>query len=151
MITWLIVALTLLSVGTTYLFWIRPILKKQPTFAEFYAQEDTLWAALSAKFGGLKQRLTTAIVFIAGFVVEAYDFLAPLISQSGVDVTTILPKIPPQVWPLISMGILALVMYFRRLSDKRNAAAIVEAAQTGEIPKGVPLPVLPTLPPTGSQ
>ncbi len=119
MLTWLLVALILFTLVLTYLFWIRPVLKTRPSFAEFYAREDSFWAALSAKFGGLKQKLTTAFVMIAGFVVSAYDFLAPIFAQSGVDVTTITSKIPPQAWPLIGMALIALVQYFRNIADKR--------------------------------
>ncbi len=119
MLTWLLVVLIVFTLISTYAFWIRPVLKTRPSLAEFYAREDSFWAAISLKFGGLKQKLTTAFVMIAGFVVSAYDFLAPLFAQSGVDVTTITSKIPPQAWPLIGMALMALVQYFRNLADKR--------------------------------
>ena len=50
MLTWLLVTLIILTLIATYVFWIRPALKARPSFAEFYAREDSFWAALSAKF-----------------------------------------------------------------------------------------------------
>lgn len=126
MLIWLLVILIVLTLIATYVFWVRPILKTRPSLAEYYAREDSLWAALSMKVSGLKQKLTTAIVMIAGFVVSAYDFLAPLVASSGVDITTITSKIPPQAWPLIGMALIALVQYFRNLGDKRTAAVLIE-------------------------
>lgn len=135
MINWLLALLIVLSVVTVYVFWIRPILKTQPKFMEFYAQEQSFWGALVLKSAGLKQRITTALIFIAGFVVEAYDNLAPLFSQAGVDVTKIAPKIPQEMWPLITMGTLGLVMYFRKLSEDRQAAAAVITSAITLAPK----------------
>lgn len=122
MLTWLLVVLIVLTLVATYVFWIRPILKTRPSLMQYYEREESLWAALSLKVSGLKQKLTTAVVMISGFVVSAYDFLAPLFAQSGVDVTTITSKIPAQAWPLIGMALIALVQYFRNLGDKRAAA-----------------------------
>lgn len=120
MLTWLLVLLIVLTLIAIYVFWIRPVLKTRPSFAQYYAQADSFWAALDLKFNGLKQKLTTALVMGAGFVVSAYDFLAPLFAQAGVDVTTILPKVPPQAWPLIGMALIALVQWFRNMADKRK-------------------------------
>lgn len=122
MLTWLLLVLIVLTLISIYVFWIRPVLKTRPTLAQYYAAEENWWAALTLKFGGLKQKLTTAIVMAAGFVVSAYDFLAPLFVQSGVDVTTISSKVPPQAWPLIGMALIALVQYFRNIADKKKAA-----------------------------
>src|SRR5690349_4981091 len=119
MLTSLLVALIAFALVAAYVFWIRPVLKTRPTFAEFYAREESFWKALSLKFGGIKQKLTTAFVMIAGFVVSAYDFLAPLFAQSGVDVTTLTSRVPPKMWPLIGMALIALVQYFRNIADKR--------------------------------
>ncbi len=125
MLTWLLVALIAFTLIVTYLFWIRPVLKTRPPFAAYYAEEGTLWAAFSAKFGGLKQKLTTALVMIAGFVVSAYDIIVPLAAQSGVDVTKLTERVPPQMWPVIGMVLIGLVQYFRNLGDKRTAAVLV--------------------------
>lgn len=84
-----------------------------------------MWGAFSAKFSGLKQKLTTAVVMIAGFVVSSYDFIAPLASQSGVDVTKLTERVPAQVWPIIGMVLIGLVQYFRNLSDKRTDEVLV--------------------------
>lgn len=120
MLNLLLFALILFTVVVTYLFWIRPVLKEKPSLSEYYDREGTLFAALNVKFAGIKQKATTAIVMIAGFVVSAYDFLAPLVAQSGVDVTTLSSKVPPTLWPIIGMALIALVQWFRNLSDKRT-------------------------------
>lgn len=124
LITTLIVLATL---GTIYAFWLRPAFKEQPSLAYFYDQERSLWAAIKLKFGGLKQKLTVAAFTAAGIIVEAYDFIQPLVAQSGVDVTTLTSKVPAQAWPIIGMAILGIVTYFRRLADRRHAAEL-EAA-----------------------
>src|SRR5450759_4364887 len=98
MLNLLLFALIVLTLLATYLFWIRPVLKTKPSFATYYAREDSVWTALNVKFAGLKQKMTTALVMIAGFVVSAYDLIAPLAAQSGVDVTKLTERVPPQIW-----------------------------------------------------
>lgn len=106
------------AVFAVYWIFVRPILRAQPSLATFWAQEDSFVAALKLKFAGAKQKLTTIAFLGAGVIVEAHDQLAPLASQAGVDVTQILPQIPAAAWPFITMGALALVQYFRTLSDR---------------------------------
>ena len=120
MTTLLLLFLIVFTLVTTYLFWIRPILKTKPSLMTYYAQERSIWSALYLKFDGFKQKLTTAIVGMAAFVVSTYDFLAPLFVQSGIDVTTISSHVPQKAWPIISFALIALVQYFRNLADKKE-------------------------------
>jgi len=147
---WLLPLLIGIIGCAAYIFWIRPLLRQRPSLKEFYDQEDSLWGAISLKTAGIKQHLTVAILGGAGVAVEAYDFIAPLLSQAGVDVTKIAPMIPPEAWPLINLGILALITYFRHQSDKRAASMIQVAAATGVVPTDTGLPGLPNLPKVGS-
>lgn len=125
MLNLLLFALILATLLAAYLFWIRPVLKTKPSFATYYAREESVWTALNIKFSGLKQKMTTALVMIAGFVVSAYDLIAPLAAQSGVDVTKLTERVPPQVWPIIGMVLIGLVQYFRNLSDNRTNEVLV--------------------------
>jgi hypothetical protein len=110
------------TVGVVYFIWIRPILRKTPALKSLYDREETCIAALSAKFAGIKQRLTAAFVYLAGVVVVMHDYLAPKLT--GVDITPLFPKImtaiPHEAWPLIAIGITGLLDYFRYLADKRQ-------------------------------
>jgi len=148
--TILLTVITVITGLSIYVFWIRPLLRQRASFKEFYDQEDSLWVAIGLKTAGMKQHITVAVVGSIGFIIEAYDFIAPLISQAGVDVTKIAPMIPPEAWPLINLGVLALITYFRHVADKRAAEAIQTAAATGVVPTGTGLPGLPTLPKVGA-
>lgn len=122
MMLWLLLLLVAATTFTIYLIWVRPVLMTRPSFKEFYARQESLWGALQLKFRGLKQKITTALVTIAGVSVFFYDTLAPLIAQSGVDVPQLLPMVPPKLWPLIGIGITALMLYFRNLAERRRDA-----------------------------
>jgi len=127
--------------AATYVFWIRPVLKMNPSFAHFVAQEENFHRAARLKLRGLKQRLATGIILASGFVVSAYDFLAPLAAQSGVDVTTLTDKIPPKAWPLIGMATVALIQYFRFLSDRRPPdSELVVVPPVPPVPPVAPAP-----------
>ena len=101
---WLMAALIAATVGTTYFTWIRPELKKRPALKEFYEQEESLWSALRLKLAGLKQKLTAAVLFVAGVVVTAYDQIAPMMLEAGIDVQSLSDKIPSKAWPFILMA-----------------------------------------------
>jgi hypothetical protein len=137
---WLMYTLIGAACVSGYWLWVRPLLKETPSLKEFYAEEESLLEAAKLKFAGIKQKLTTAIIFIASIIVMLYDQLAPLALQSGVDVTSLSDKIPPKAWPFILMAAAGLLGYFRRLSDKRAAAEAAaleaEAAKTDLVAKG---------------
>lgn len=110
----------LVTIVTVYVFWVRPILKKTPSFANFFAQEGNVVAAVRAKFDGIKQRLLHAFVGMAGIVVVVHDRLAPEIT--GIDVTpittTLSHYVPDWGWPLVAIGFVSLMDWFRSLADK---------------------------------
>lgn len=127
MLVLLFLGLLVVTLLVAYIGWIRPALKVQPTFASYYAKEDSLWAALSAKFAGLKQKLVTAAVLIMGFVVSAYDVIISATQASGFDwgnVSTLTSKVPAWAWPLIGMALIKLVQYFRDLGERRTIDAL---------------------------
>jgi hypothetical protein len=115
MLLFISIAATLVAV---YWFWIRPILKSRPAFRELYQEEENFLAALRAKFAGIKQKLSSAIVIAASAVVSGYDFFAPIVS--GVDVSSIAAQVPSWAWPLILIAVTAVMKYFRDLADKRH-------------------------------
>ena len=120
----LMFALVLASVVAIYWFWVRPILKSRPAFADLYAREESFLAALREKFAGLKQKLSSVAIIGASAAVTGYDFLAPIVG--GVDVTSIAAAIPSWAWPLILIGTTALFQFLRNLADKRHAAELAD-------------------------
>ena len=121
----LIFALIIASLGTVYWFWIRPILKSRPAFADLYAREDSFLAAIAKKFAGIKQKLSSVAVIAASAAVTGYDFFAPIVG--GVDVTSIAASVPSWAWPLILISVTALFQFLRNLADKRHAADLADA------------------------
>jgi hypothetical protein len=116
---WLLNAATVIVV---YLYWIRPLLLKNAKFSALVnSWEGSYFSAFSAKFAGIKQKLTAALVYLAGMVVMMHDWIAPYVT--GVDVTPIIgeiqAKMPSWGWPVLLVAITALLDYFRSLADKR--------------------------------
>lgn len=111
-------ALFLLCVIVAYWFWLRPWLQTRPALADFYAREASFFEAVRLKFAGLKQRLTTLIVTVAGVFVMLNDQIAPILGQ--VDTSAITAKVPQWSWPIIVIGVTLLMQWFRTLSDRRN-------------------------------
>ncbi|MEJ2435463.1 MAG: hypothetical protein P8Y53_20785 [Pseudolabrys sp.] len=116
MLLYIVMAATLVA---AYWFWIRPILKSRPAFRELYRQEENFFAALRAKFAGIKQKLSSAIVIAAGIIVSGYDFFAPIVG--GVDMSSIAARVPSWAWPLVLIAVTAVMKYFRDLADRRHA------------------------------
>jgi len=101
-----------------YWFWIRPILKSRPAFRDLYEKEENFIAAVRAKFAGIKQKLSSAVVIAASAIVSGYDFFAPIVS--GIDVSSIAAQVPSWAWPLILIAVTAVMKYFRDLADRRH-------------------------------
>lgn len=112
------ITLLLMILGAGYVFWLRPLLRQRPGFKELYDREEGFFATLGAKFAGLKQKLTVALVTIAGVAIEAQDMIVPMFT--GVDTTSILDMIPPKAWPFIMIGFGLLLAWFRRLAENRG-------------------------------
>lgn len=130
MLTWLLVILIILTAAAAYAFWIRPVLRKRPAFAEYYAQEESWWAAARLKLSGMKQWLTTVFTIAAGFVVTAYDAIISLAQQTGFqwgNVQTITSKVPSWAWPIIGMALIGMVQWFREIGNRRAEEAIRES------------------------
>jgi len=137
-----------------YVFGLRPILKQTPGLRELYEAEGNVYSAISSKFSGLKQKLVTLAISGAGFIVLAHDQLMPLVTQAGVDSKQYLPQVPPYVWPLLTMGALWAVQYFRNLADKQaraNAEALLNNGfQLAAPAPGLPINTLPSPSPLGT-
>jgi hypothetical protein len=127
MLMFILVTATIVAV---YWFWIRPILKSRPAFADFYAREESVFAALREKLKGIKQKLSSVIVIAASAAVSGYDFLSPIVS--GVDVTSIAAQVPSWAWPLVLISITALFQFLRNLADSRHKQELVAAANSPE-------------------
>ena len=123
-------SLLVASFAAIYWFWIRPILKSRPAFAEIYAREDSFLAATTKKFAGIKQKLSSVAVIAASAAVTGYDFLTPIVS--GVDVTSLAASVPSWAWPLILIATTALFQFLRNLADKRHEAESGEAPVSQE-------------------
>jgi hypothetical protein len=119
MLTFVLIVATLIAI---YWFWIRPILKTRPAFAELYNREESFIAALRLKFAGIKQKLSSVAVIGASAAVTGYDFLAPIVG--GVDVTSIAASVPSWAWPIILISITAVFQFLRNLADRRHQAEL---------------------------
>lgn len=106
----------------TYVAWVRPLLKKVPSFRDFYVEEGNIFTALRLKFAGLKQKVTTAFIIAAGTAVTMYDYLAPYLY--GVDFGHVTNKVPSWAWPIILMIITGLLGWFRKLSGDRESDSL---------------------------
>jgi hypothetical protein len=114
------------TIVAVYWCWIRPILKSRPAFAEFYAREESVFAALREKLKGIKQKLSSVIVIAASAAVSGYDFITPIVG--GVDVSSIAAQVPAWAWPLVLICITALFQFLRNLADSRHKEQLAEAA-----------------------
>ena len=121
MLMFILVTATIVAV---YWFWIRPILKSRPAFAQFYAREESVFAALREKLKGIKQKLSSVIVIAASAAVSGYDFITPIVS--GVDVSSIAAQVPSWAWPIVLIGITALFQFLRNLADSRHKEELAE-------------------------
>lgn len=133
-----LIAFTLL-VG--YIVGVRPLLRQTPLFKDVYDKEAGVLFALSQKFGGVKQKITTVVISAMGFFVLAHDQIAPLVTQAGVDPSQFLPDVPAWVWPVATMAILWLVQSFRNQADKAAQANAIALLNVGQ-PLAAPAPGL---------
>jgi hypothetical protein len=140
-----------------YWFMIRPLLKARPAFAEFYAVEQSMWAAFWLKLDSIKTKLLAVLLIIASGLIETHDFLMPM--ATGMDFTAITSKVPPAVWPFVTMGQAALFYWLRKITaaaqDKKLVAVeagviTAKEAITGSNPvadaevRGMPQPTATT-------
>jgi hypothetical protein len=122
MLSFILITATMVAV---YWFWIRPILKSRPAFAECYACEEGVFAALREKLKGIKQKLSSVIVIAASAAVSGYDFITPIVG--GVDVSSIAAQVPSWVWPIVLICITALFQFLRNLADSRHKEELADA------------------------
>ena len=123
MLSFILMTATMVAV---YWFWIRPILKSRPAFAEFYSSEESIFAAVREKLKGIKQKLSSVIVIAASAAVSGYDFITPIVG--GVDVSSIAAQVPSWAWPLVLICITALFQFLRNLADSRHKEELAEVA-----------------------
>src|SRR4051794_39713176 len=114
------------TIVAVYWFWIRPILKSRPAFAEFYAREESIFTAVREKLKGIKQKVSSVIVITASAAVSGYDFITPIVS--GVDVSSIAAQVPSWAWPLVLICVTALFQFLRNLADSRHKEELAEVA-----------------------
>jgi hypothetical protein len=122
MLAFILMTATMVAV---YWFWIRPILKSRPAFAECYACEESVFAALREKLKGIKQKLSSVIVIAASAAVSGYDFITPIVG--GVDVSSIAAQVPFWAWPIVLICITALFQFLRNLADSRHKEELADA------------------------
>lgn len=135
------------TLAATYVFYVRPLLKATPSLGYLYQDEERFWRAVKVKFDGLKQRVLTAAISAACFIVMAYDTIAPYVATAGVDVSKIAPMIPPDAWPLIGLGSVLLLGYFRKLGERSMLNKIASGESVVTVVQPDPLnPAAPAAP-----
>lgn len=131
--SWLNTILILILVVLAYVFWVRPILKTQPSLKEFYDAEGSLWEAFKSKTSGIRQKLAGATIAIAIGVVQVYDKILPALT--GVDTTklTAMMPIPDWAWPWLAVAAVLLLNYFRKLADQRHEEVVTRLADDSAV------------------
>ena len=113
-----------------YWFWIRPLLKDRPRFAEFYQRTDSFWTSVWMKLSTIKTRLASISLMIASALVSLHDVLIPLVT--GIDWSPITATVPAWTWPVVSFGVGALFLWLRRVTAEAQEQKIV-AIESGVI------------------
>lgn len=116
--TLLFLLLVVLPLVLIYVFALRPVLKETPRFKEFYKNERSFFLALKDKFAGIKQKVATVVIALAGTFVTMWDIIAPAVT--GQDFGKIVTRVPPEAWPFIMMGMAILLQLFRHLAERRE-------------------------------
>lgn len=124
MIRLLAYLLLILSLVAAYWYMVRPLLKARPALADFYAVEQSWWNAIWLKLNSIKTKLTAVLLIIASGMVQLHDVIVPL--ATGIDFSPITGKVPPWVWPIVTMGQAGLFYWLRQVTanaqDKKLAA-----------------------------
>lgn len=113
-----------------YWFMIRPMLQARPAFAELYGATDSFWSSLAMKIESIKTKLLAVSLMIASGLVGIHDFLIPL--ATGLDWTPVTSRVPPIVWPFLTIGFNALFFWLRKLTEEEQARKLV-AVETGVV------------------
>lgn len=108
------------AVVLTYVWAIRPELKKLPALASFYAVEGSWAEAVRLKLAGIKGLLTTRISMVLAGYIAVHDFIAS--NAGAVDWMPLTEKVPHWVWPFLLFADFLIIMKFREFTDRRNAA-----------------------------
>lgn len=128
---WAAIVFIFSSVGVFFV-WLRGLLRKRPSIAEFRARGNSLLRAIWAKLAFIKTKLLAGGLMIATAAVAAYDFLAPI--ALGIDWTPITGKLPSWAWPIISFVVLSL-FYWLRTITARETNEMVALVEVGNTPK----------------
>lgn len=98
-----------------YIFILRPIMVKSVLLSPAFKAEASYTDQLRAKLVGWKTKLAARFFIIAGFLVEAYNNLAPLVG--GQDWTPLTQNMPAWVVPVGLVGISWLFSYLRKVTE----------------------------------
>jgi hypothetical protein len=102
-----------------YFYYVRPVLKKVPPLQVLFGIEDNGFAAIRARFAGIKTFLAVAIGQAVTAILLFYDDIIPY--ATGIDFTPITSKVPSWVWPILLLFWLYLIGKFRKYTDDRRA------------------------------
>lgn len=82
--------------AATYVFLLRPILRRWSVLAEFWESTDAIETSVFGKvrelFDGLKIKLLARLLWVPGIIVAGYDYALPYIT--GLDITPITAVLP---------------------------------------------------------
>jgi hypothetical protein len=106
------------AIAAAYVYWIRPVLRSRPEFADVYDRSDGLWAALRLRFAGIKTRLLAVVSMAAAAIVALHDFI--LANAFGIDWTPVRDLLPAWAWPFILFADFWLISKFRQMTDRRR-------------------------------
>lgn len=128
---WAVIVFIFTSVGAFFV-WLRSLLRKRPSIAEFRARGNSLWRAVLAKLTFLKTKLLAGFLMAASAIVGLYDALVPI--ALGVDWQPLTSKVPAWIWPIVSFAVLAL-FYWLRTITANETNRMLAAVQDGNTPR----------------
>jgi hypothetical protein len=131
MLGFLSFAFFVVGFALAYWFWIRPMLRARPQFADFYERTDSVWAAAKLKFDTIKTRLSAIVLMVSSALVSLHDFVMPVVT--GIDWTPVTANTPPWVWPIASFAVGALFLWLRNITAKRQDE-VVQMVAAGASP-----------------
>ena len=127
--TTLAVAFFSLSFALAYFFWLIPLLRSRPAFAEFSSRTDSFWHAVWLKIAFIKTKLVAGSLMLASAMVSAYDALAPLANSLGIDWTPLTSKIPGWAYPIAAFSLGAVFYWLRKVTAREHDQVVSDVQQ----------------------
>ncbi|MDC7784747.1 hypothetical protein PQJ75_00580 [Rhodoplanes sp. TEM] len=82
MLSWVLFTLFILAVlVAAYVMILRPVLKRIPDLAPFYAEADGFWAKLNVTFTGFRTLALAKLQVVIGWALTVHEVVAAILQQ----------------------------------------------------------------------